>query len=254
VFFRRYTQPSHEGRPPLVLIHGAGGNLAFWPPEVRRLPQAQVYALDLPGHGESAGPSLASIDDYAAAVLAQMRAEQLAPALVVGHSMGGAVALAVARQAPERVQAMALIATGARLPVSPQLLGGLAEDFDATVGRLVDWSMGPTVNTAARKEYGRHLMRVPQQVLINDFSACAAFDMRAQLGALIMPALVLCGAQDRMTRPAISLEMADGLPQTTLRLLEQTGHMIPLERPHALATMLSNFHNTLNTREGNEGP
>ncbi len=76
----------------MVLIHGAGGNLAFWPPQVRRLPGALVYALDLPGHGQSTGPGFDEIGQYAAAVLAFLDTESLPPVLLAGHSMGGAVA------------------------------------------------------------------------------------------------------------------------------------------------------------------
>ena len=233
----------------MVLIHGAGGNLAFWPPQVRRLPGALVYALDLPGHGQSTGLSFDEIDEYAAAVLAFLDAENLPPVLLAGHSMGGAVALTVARRVPARVAALGLIATGARLPVSQKLLAGLATDYGATTARLATWSLGPTVDDKTRAAYERHLTRVKPRALIDDFTACAAFDARLDLAALTMPALVLCGAQDRMTPPALSQELATQLPQASLHTLAETGHMIPVERPQRLAELLGEFHQALTESE-----
>ncbi len=249
MFFRCYAQPDHEAQLPLVLIHGAGGNLAFWPPQVRRLPGALVYALDLPGHGHSTGPSFDEIDAYAAAVLAFLDAEDLPPVLLAGHSMGGAVALAVAGRAPARIAALGLIATGARLPVSQKLLAGLATDYDATTARLAAWSLGPTVDDKARATYERNLARVEPQTLIDDFTACSAFDARPDLAALTMPTLVLCGAQDRMTPPHLSQELAAHLARASLCLLAETGHMIPLERPQRLAELLGEFHKSLTESE-----
>src|SRR5512144_1734171 len=82
-----------RSRPPIILIHGAGGTHLSWPPEVRRLPDQRVYAVDLPGHGKSEGIGRQSISAYARNLVAFMDAAKLSKAVIVGHSMGGAVAL-----------------------------------------------------------------------------------------------------------------------------------------------------------------
>src|SRR5512143_1017737 len=83
-------------RPPIILIHGAGGNHLYWPPELRRLPNERVIAVDLPGHGKSQGVGHHTIEGYADGILAFMKALKLASAVLVGHSMGGGVALQAA--------------------------------------------------------------------------------------------------------------------------------------------------------------
>src|SRR5512136_2375769 len=79
--------------PPVVLIHGTGGNHLSWPPEVRRLSGYRIYALDLGGHGKSEGRGHQSIGAYASQVIDWLTAMGLHRAVFVGHSMGAAVAL-----------------------------------------------------------------------------------------------------------------------------------------------------------------
>jgi len=100
-------------RPPVILIHGAGGNHLYWPPELRRLAGFRVLALDLPGHGKSSGVGLQSIRDYASSLMTYMDAVGLSRAVIVGHSMGGAIALTLCLDHAERVAGLGLIATGA---------------------------------------------------------------------------------------------------------------------------------------------
>ena len=88
-----YTQPSrHGGGPALLLVHGAGGSHLDWPAEIQRLPGRQVYNLDLPGHGRSPGDGRDSLAAYAADIITFVETLGLPQVVVVGHSMGGALA------------------------------------------------------------------------------------------------------------------------------------------------------------------
>src|SRR5574341_24760 len=88
-----YAKNAHfeTAKPPLILIHGAGSSHLDWPPELRRMKNYNVLALDLPGHGRSDEQGRTRIEDYAVAVLAFMDAFTLDRAVLVGHSMGGAI-------------------------------------------------------------------------------------------------------------------------------------------------------------------
>src|SRR5574337_29943 len=104
-----------EGGEPLVLIHGFGGDLNNWLFNHEALAADRaVYALDLPGHGESSKDvGEGSLEELAGAVLGFMDAVGLEAAHLAGHSMGGAVSLAVAKAAPKRVRSLTLIASAA---------------------------------------------------------------------------------------------------------------------------------------------
>ena len=105
----------HEGgsfsRPPVVLIHGAGGDHLSWPPEMRRLPDYRVITLDLPGHGKTDGPGRQSVQEYARDVAHFLDIVGFSRAVFVGHAMGGAISLALAFDFPNRVAGIALIST-----------------------------------------------------------------------------------------------------------------------------------------------
>ena len=88
-----FHQPKEvdPSRPPLILIHGAGGSFLSWHPYLQRLQGETVYTLDLPGHGESQGVGRQSIHDYADNVLTFLRENKIQKPVMVGHSMGGAL-------------------------------------------------------------------------------------------------------------------------------------------------------------------
>src|SRR5512136_2181794 len=95
----------HEGgrrlKPPLVLVHGAGSNHLFWPPDVRRLSGYRVITPDLPGHGKTTGPGRQSIHDYASDIREFITVVGLSRAVFVGHAMGGAICMALALDHPD---------------------------------------------------------------------------------------------------------------------------------------------------------
>ena len=122
-------------RPPVILLHGAGGTHLSWPPQVRRLADEKVYALDLPGHGKSEGTGRQSIDEYADDVIAFMQELKISAAVFVGISMGSAIALTLALKHPKQVLGLGLLGSGSKLRVSPVILesAGNPNTFESAV-------------------------------------------------------------------------------------------------------------------------
>jgi len=118
--------------PVVLLIHGAAGTRLDWSAELRRLPNAGVIAVDLPGHGKSPLPGRTSITDYAADIVALLDALHLPQAVIVGHSMGGAVASLYAGARPARVQRL----------VCMEGLGPVADRHEHAIERVRAWLDG----------------------------------------------------------------------------------------------------------------
>ncbi|HMK64607.1 MAG TPA: alpha/beta fold hydrolase, partial [Thermodesulfobacteriota bacterium] len=105
--YRSGASGYNSDRPTLVLIHGAGGNSQSFLPQIRRLdPQANILALDLPGHGNTAGPGLTSISNYAEWAFEILKGSSVQNFLLMGHSMGGAIGLEMALCFPGKIQGL----------------------------------------------------------------------------------------------------------------------------------------------------
>lgn len=232
-----------RSQPVLMLIHGAGGSRLSWPPALRRMSGMAVYTLDLPGHGRSSAPPCESVEAYAAAVLHFMEERQLPPAILVGHSMGSAIALTLALRAPQRVAALVLIGSGARLRVHPSLLQSTASEnsLPQAIQTLLEWAFSPETPAGLKALAARHMGQTPASTFHADFLACDRFDLREHLHLIPHPTLLLCGSEDRMTPPRFSEFLAERLPHARLQLFPGAGHMLPLERPQQVAQALQEF-------------
>lgn len=229
-------------RPPLVLIHGAAGHHLFWPPQIRRLPGWTVYALDLPGHGDSPSQAESTIGGYAARVLDWMRAAEIARAVLVGHSMGAAIALTAALRS-QAIAGLVLLGAGSALPVAPEFLQ-LSESrktFPEAMEFMVRGSFSRETDQRFIELARERLGTVEPGVFHLDFAACSHFDVSHQLDQISCPALVICGDSDRMVRPAKNRALAEGLPDGELSVVVGAGHMVMLEQPDIVADVMETF-------------
>jgi pimeloyl-ACP methyl ester carboxylesterase len=225
------------------LIHGAGGNRLSWPPQVRRLGAARVLAVDLPGHGATPGPGRSQVADYAASIRAWMDAQAVAAAWLVGHSMGAAIALRLALDWPQRVHGLVLVGAAAQMRVAPRVLAALAHE--ATVGEGVDlvihWAFHRQAAPGLRDPARRSMLDTAPVVLYGDFLASDRFDVSDRLGEIQVPALIVCGSEDRMTPLDHAQGLARGIPGAQLLVIPDAGHMVQLERPVEVAQAIEQF-------------
>jgi len=200
-----------------------------------------VYTIDLPGHGRSAGSGYKDIADYATALIGLLDATETARAVWVGHSMGGAIAQLAALRYPARVAGLVLIGTSAHLAGATELLASAAYDFQNAVETLTRRAWADDVPPALVQLSRQAMAQLPPAVLHGDLLACRAFDLRAQLGDIEAPALVIAGTADRLTPHAHSVQLAQGLPHARLVSVPGAGHMVALEHPNMIADTLTAF-------------
>jgi pimeloyl-ACP methyl ester carboxylesterase len=230
-------------RPPVILIHGAGGTHLSWPPQIRRLEDEKIYALDLPGHGKSEGAGRQSIEEYADAVITFMKELKMRAAVIVGISMGSAVALTLALKYPKQVLGLGLIGSGSKLRVAPILLEtvGNPNTFESAVDMVNENSFSADAPKNLLKLSKRTMLDIRPPVLLGDFLACNEFDVTSQLENIKTPTLIICGAEDKMTPSKYSELLRDGIAKSQLHVLENAGHMVMLEQPDVIADLLKKF-------------
>ena len=238
---------------PVVLIHGAGSSSKLWPAELRRLPGRTVYTLDLPGHGRSGSPGSQSAAGFAAALVEFMASLDLYRAFFIGHDLGGAAVLQLALDFPEHVMGIACLSSGAFFNPPGEFLAQLSAPSSTSAAQhwLSERLRGAKPLSATEKELFSLQPSARTSVLYNDWLACARFDLRSQLKQIQVPAYIACGAHDRMTPPALSRYLADGLPAAHLEIIPASGHLLPLEQPVRLAASLGSFITEVETVNAN---
>ncbi len=227
---------------PVIFVHGAGSSHLLWWNQMRALePFARPLALDLPGHGRSDLPGRDTITAYADVILGLLDALALERAVVVGHSMGGAIVQMLALDHPDRVAGLVLIGTGARLRVMPAVLNGILQDFNNTVHLIIENGYAPGLDPVMRQRAEDELRACSPQITHDDFVACNAFDIMSRVGEIRAPTIVICGREDKMAPPKYSEFLASKIPHAHLILLEGAGHFVMLEQADAVSGALVEF-------------
>lgn len=241
IAYRRYGRTVDPARPPVVLLHGAGGNHLVWPARMRHMAQTSVIAIDLPGHGESSLPACATIDTFTELLRDLVETLELDPFVLAGHSMGGAMALDFALAYPQRLAGLVVIGAGATMPVSAKLVETMREDFTAATEMIVRYSYRRGVAADELALYLAHLRQCDPAVLLEDLLACAAFDVTENLANLSLPTLIVCGQDDRMMPVAMSETLHAALQSSELILVPNAGHNVMVEYPDLVAGYLAQF-------------
>ncbi|HEX8990289.1 MAG TPA: alpha/beta hydrolase [Anaerolineales bacterium] len=231
---------SDATRPPIILIHGAGGHHLSWPPQVRRLPGERIFAVDLPGHGKSGGVGRHTIEDYAAAILDFVAALKLSTVVLVGHSMGGAIALRAAIEAPDQMMGLGLLGSAARLRVSSRLLHAAADPAKAAeaVHTVIEYSFAPGTSPRLKELVEQRMLETRPSVLYGDLLACDAFEEDAKIS---IPTLILFGELDRMVSPQAGKALQGQIAGARFETIPEAGHMVMLEQPELVAERMSAF-------------
>ena len=236
-------ESSPSSNPPIVLIHGAGGSHLSWPPEFRRLVGYNVYAIDLPGHGKSDSHGEQTITAYADQVLTWMEALNLYRVFVIGHSMGGAIAMSIAVNAPARVVGLGLLGIGIPLEVHKDILENLSNPMmvPAALNRLKALSFGTGVNPRLVELVSKRLAETRISVLQGDFLACIRYNMMDVIEMIDQPVILITGAKDRIVPLRHVQLLSKKIKGTELVVIPDAGHMVMLEHPTEVVERLMKF-------------
>ena len=241
--------------PAVVFIHGAQNDHSVWGLQSRYFAHHgfAVLALDLPGHGRSAGPAKASVAEMADWLLALLDAAGVERALLIGHSMGSLIALEASHRAPQRVSALALLGTAWPMKVSDALLETSKNDEQAASDMVNIWSHssiahkpscpGPgfSVMGGARRLMQRMSQRNPEHLFHTDFAACNAYANGETAAAAVQcPTLFIFGSKDMMTPPRSTRLLTDTIRHGRIVSVD-AGHAMMAEQPDAVLDALFDF-------------
>lgn len=237
----------------VIFLHGIGGEAEAFLPLMARLSGYRCIAWNMPGYRDSAplaqGFSFAALSEALGAFLDRLKAE---PVHLVGHSIGGMLALEHAVRQPGQVESLALIGTTpafggrddsfkkafleARLAPLERGLG-----MEQMGAQAAPHLVGPGAGAAVVEEIGAAIGRVPEATWRGILECLVTFDRRSDLARLPHPCCLIAGEHDSNAPARTMARMAEALPDADYRALPGIGHMIPQEAPETVAAILQGF-------------
>ena len=238
---------------PIVLLHGVGSDKSVWRLQLEHFSrERRAVAFDYPGYGESdPAPQGTSRENYAAAILFAMSELEIYRAHICGLSLGGIVAIAVHARATERCASLILADTFAQHPDGRAIYErGIAAsgDLRAMAEARVDVLLAQPADPAVRTEVIETMAGIDPAAYVIGAEAVWRAEQEERVHDIRVPTLVLCGAEDRITPPALSRTLAGMIPGAQLELVEGAGHLSNLERPDAFNTLVGAFIRGVDSR------
>ncbi|MDF0601554.1 alpha/beta hydrolase [Psychromarinibacter sp. C21-152] len=238
--------------PAVVFLHGIGGEAELFGPHLE-LPGFRGVAWNMPGYGQSETgawpPSFASLSLSLAGFVGALGADRVH---LVGHSIGGMLALEHAVRRPEQVASLTLIGT-------TPAFGGPDESFkrdflEARLGPLdagqtmeemaehaAPGLVGPEAEPGCVSDIARAMGRVPEATWRGILECLVTFNRRDDLGAVEVPVCLIAGSEDRNAPARTMARMAEKMSGAEYHELEGIGHMIAQEAPGQVAEILRDF-------------
>lgn len=239
----------HGSGPTLFLCHGFTTTGSFWREQIDAFSKThRLVIIDLPGHGASPRPENRdyTMESFVSDLERVFETLRITDAVLIGLSMGGTIAQAFALKNPSLLRALVLVGAtphglGPDVRVDNVLKAIDELGVEQASQAVIERSFG---SMASRPliDFARHeVTQTPAFVARRAIASLNAADSRSRLGQVKLPALVVCGEEDRITPPAESRALAQGLPDAELLLIPQAAHFPMLEQPAAFNEGLRRF-------------
>ncbi|WP_310468229.1 alpha/beta fold hydrolase [Sphingomonas sp.] len=233
---------------PLVFLHGVGSDKSVWWPQLAHFgAERRTVAFDYPGYGDSSpAPPGTTRDDYALAIFAAMDALGIGGAHVCGLSLGGVVAIAMHHAASARCRSLILADSFAVHPDGRGIYErSLAASRGAGMAVLAEqrtpFLLAAETPAAVHDEVRATMARIDPAAFAVGVEAVWLADQRDRVGAIAVPTLVLVGAEDKATPPALSEALAAAIRGARLEVIAAAGHIANLEQPAQFNRLVEAF-------------
>jgi 3-oxoadipate enol-lactonase len=241
-----YDEAGSSDRTAIVFLHGVGSDKSVWRPQLAHFgAERRAVAFDYPGYGDSdLAAASATRDDYADSIHAAMTELGIGHAHICGLSLGGVIAIAMHRAAPDRVASLIIADSFAVHPdgqaIYERSIAG-SRDMRALAEARVDALLAQPADPFVRQEVIATMARIEPDAYVIGAKAVWLADQRDRARAIRVPTLVLCGTEDRPTPPALSVELAGMIAGARYETIDGAGHLTNLEQPATFNWLAGEF-------------
>lgn len=235
--------------PNLVFIHGAGGDRTQWQDQKTFFQNLGwgVVIPSLPGHGQNSSINSLSISkcvDEISLLITSLDLEQVS---LIGHSMGGAIALQFVLQDEESIiKNLVLIGTGANMYVNPIIFELIEANVNQASQVITKFAYGENAQEELKQKNENIMRKTRSQILYDAFKACSLFDVRNEINKIGIPTLIICGENDKMIPVKFSSFLNENIHQTNLVIIPRAGHYVFQEASNQVNKQIYDFISNTN--------
>jgi pimeloyl-ACP methyl ester carboxylesterase len=226
----------------LIFIHGSGSDHSAWSQQYAKLHKDyNIVAVDLPGHGLSSGTGETDVSRYCLGIKKLLDILRLGNVIVIGHSLGAAVTLQFAFTFPQGCDGIVVVGGGLKMPVNLSLLELLKKNPAEAIELICKFSLAKDNRSRFFKSLKKSLSAANVNVLHGDLMACDKLDLTEKMKNIKVPALVICGEEDKMMSADFSRQIVENINGAKLCMIKGAGHMAMMERPNEFNDALNIF-------------
>ena len=233
-------------KPSILLMHGSGLTHIVWSLHEQYYVSLgfNVLSVDIPGHGNSEGPALTSIEkisDWVKALMLEIDIQQI---IFIGHSQGSLVGIDFASRYPELIEKIVLVSGSNRMPVNQDLIDLAEEGDEKAVSLMMKWGYEGSKAFIGGNPVKKivNSARDVREILAVDLKACNNYkDGEKAIKKINCPTLCIFGNLDKMVTVKAGLKMAEQIKKSETKIIQDSGHMIIFEKAFEMRKSVKEF-------------
>ena len=233
-------------KPTIVLMHGSGLTHIVWSLHEQFYASQgfNVLSVDLPGHGNSEGPSLKSIEEISGWIKSLMLKADVSKVIIIGHSQGCLVGIDFASRYPELIDKLVLVAGSYRMPVNQDLIDLAEAGDEKALLLMMKWAYEGSKAFIGGNPVKKIInsAREIREVLAVDLKACNNYkNGEESLKKIDCPTLCIFGDLDKMVPVKVGLKMSEQIKNSETKIISDCGHMIIFEKAFEMRKLVKEF-------------
>jgi len=230
----------------ILLIHGSGLNHIVWSfhEQFYTTQGFNVLSVDLPGHGNSEGPSLESIEKISDWIKFLMKKLSIEKIIIIGHSQGALVGIDFAARYPELILNLVLVAGSYKMPVNQDLIDYAEAGDEKAILLMMKWGYEGSKAFIGGNPVKKIInsAREIREILAVDLNACNNYkDGKESLKKISCPTLCIFGDLDKMVPLQVGNKMASMIKKSETKIINNCGHMIIFEKAFEMRKLVKDF-------------
>jgi len=233
-------------KPTILLMHGSGLSHIVWSfhEQFYSTQGFNVLSVDLPGHGNSEGPSLKSIEEISDWIKSLMKKINIEKIIIIGHSQGALVGIDFAARYPELILSLVLVAGSYKMPVNQDLIDYAEAGDEKAILLMMKWGYEGSKAFIGGNPVKKIInsSREIREILAVDLNACNNYkDGKESLKKISCPTLCIFGDLDKMVPLEVGNKMASMINKSETKIINNCGHMIIFEKAFEMRNLVKEF-------------